>query len=117
MQDFRRIRAWQANRKLTVWVYHLTEGFPRTERYGLTAQMRDTVVSIGANMAEGCGRGTIPDTLRFFQQSFSSATELLHHFITATDVGYMTQAQFDEGEGQLEPIRRMIAAFMARLRR
>ena len=116
MQDFRKLRAWQANREFTVMVYRETAAFPREERYGVTAQIRSATVSIGANMAEGCGRGSRADTLRFFQIAFGSAVEVLHLLITATDLGYLTQRQFDELEGKLVSVRRMTAAFMAKLR-
>jgi four helix bundle protein len=116
MQDFRKIQAWQENRELTVRVYRITAGFPREERFGLVSQMRDAVVGIGANIAEGCGRGTIPDTLRFFQYSFGSNTELLHHFITSSDLGFLTGPQFTELDERLESIRRKTSRFMSRLR-
>jgi len=116
MQDFRKIRAWQENRELTVLVYKATATFPRSETFGLVAQMRDAVVSIGANIAEGCGRATRPDTLRFFQMSFSSATELLHHLITSSDLKFLNASQFRELDERLDSVRRKIAKFMGRLR-
>ena len=116
MQDFRKIRAWQANRELTLMVYRTTVTFPREERFGLTSQMRDCAVSIGANIAEGCGRGSNADTLRFFQMSFGSAVELLHHLITARDLEYLSEQQYQELEAKLDSVRRMTAKFMTRLR-
>ena len=85
MQDFRKLRAWQESRALTTKIYRVTATFPETERFGLISQMRAAMISIGANMAEGCGRATRPDTLRFFQMS------------------------------HLERVRRMTAGFMRRL--
>ena len=97
-------------------VYRVTAAFPTTERYGLTAQIRSAVTSIGANIAEGCGRGTRADTNRCFQIAFASAVELLHHLITSLDLGFLSDAQFAELEGKLDPIRRMLASLMAKLR-
>jgi four helix bundle protein len=116
MQDFRKIRAWQENRELTVLIYKATATFPQSERYGLVAQMRDAVVSIGANIAEGCGRGSTADTLRFFQMSFSSNTELLHHLITSMDLEFLDSTKFAELDERLDSIRRKLATFMRRLR-
>ena len=116
MQDFRKVKAWQANRLLTVRIYRVTADFPREERFGLTSQMRDAAISIGANIAEGCGRGSAADTHRFFQMSFGSAVELLHHLITALDLGYLTQEQYDSLESDLGAVRRMTAGFMKRLK-
>jgi four helix bundle protein len=116
MQDFRKVKAWQANRELTVMVYRLSGSWPREERYGLTAQARSAVVSIGANIAEGCGRATNDDTKRFFQIAFASGVELLHHLITALDLGFLKQADFNALEVKLESVRRMTGGFIKVLR-
>ena len=48
--------------------------------------------------------------------SFGSAVELLHHLITALDLGYLTQTQYDELDAELSSVRRMTAGFMKRLK-
>ena len=116
MQDFRRLRAWQANRELTVLVYRVTRDFPREERYGLAAQMRSAAVSIGANIAEGCGRGSRADMQRFIQMAVGSSVELLHHLITSLDLGYLARSQFDEVEGRNEAVRKMLSRLIGKLR-
>lgn len=116
MQDFRKLRVWHANRRLIVDVYRVTAVFPREERYGLTAQMRGAAVSIGANIAEGCGRGSRADTMRFFQMAFGSSVELLHHLITSTDLGFLDPQTAKAIEEQNEAIRKMLARLMGRLR-
>jgi four helix bundle protein len=101
MQDFRKILVWQANRELTVSIYKATANFPAEERYGLVSQMRRAVVSIGSGIAEGCGRGSIADSLRFYQMSFSSSMELLHQLITWNDLGYLPNDRFRELDTKL----------------
>jgi four helix bundle protein len=39
-------------------IYHLTEEFPKSELYGITAQIRRCVVSIPSNIAEGQKRSS-----------------------------------------------------------
>ena len=116
MQDFRKLRVWQANRELTVLVYRVTRDFPREERYGLTAQMRSAAVSIGANIAEGCGRGSRADMQRFVQIAIGSSVELLHHLITSLDLGFLAQDRFDEVERKNEAIRKMLSRLIGKLR-
>ena len=116
MQDFRKLKAWQANRELTLQIYRATADFPDGERYGLTSQMRRCTVRIGACMAEGCGRRTTKDTLHFLQMSFSSATELLHHLITSSDLGFLPAAQFELLDAKLLEIRKMLTSLMKRMR-
>lgn len=50
-RDFRKILAWEKADDLVVEVYHATARFfPREERYGLTAQIREAAVSVASNM-------------------------------------------------------------------
>ncbi|MEX2179503.1 MAG: four helix bundle protein [Gemmatimonadaceae bacterium] len=116
MQDFRKLEVWQLNRQVTVEIYRATAAFPATERFGLSAQMRSAVVSIGSNIAEGCGRGSTADTLRFFQMAFGSTTELLHQLITSGDLGFLAEDQLRHLDAGLETVRRKLAALMRRLR-
>ena len=116
MQDFRKIQVWQLNRQLTVNIYHATAAFPRDERYGLTSQMRRAVISIGSSIAEGCGRGSTADTLRFFQMSFGSSVELLHQLITANDLGFLPDNDFAQLDRESELVRRKLARLMAKLK-
>ena len=116
MQDFRKLLVWQKNRALVADIYRVTAGFPADERFGLTSQMRRAVVGIGAAIAEGCGRGSKKDTSRFFQIAFGSTTELLHHLITALDLGLLTQDQFEALDEKLLEARKMLASLMKRIR-
>ena len=59
------IEAYKKNQSnahaLTLEIYRITGEFPRSERYGLTSQLRRSVSSVPSNIAEGCGRGTDAD--------------------------------------------------------
>lgn len=47
--------------------YAATRGFPTEERFGLVSQMRRAAVSIGSNVAEGCGRSSERQFFNFLQ--------------------------------------------------
>jgi four helix bundle protein len=116
MQDFRNLRVWQASRQLTVAVYAAVRRFPAEERYGLAAQLRSSATSIGANIAEGFGRATRADTARCLQIAVGSGCETLHHIITALDLGYLNQSEFEALEERLGPVRRMLTNLLFRVR-
>ncbi len=56
MKDFRNLKVWEKAHGLTLAVYKASGRFPRQELFGLTSQMRRCSASIGANIAEGCGK-------------------------------------------------------------
>ena len=76
MRDHRNLRAFQLADELALLVYRETTGFPREEMFGLTSQVRRAAVSVASNIAEGCGRSTDLDFLRFLDMANGSLREL-----------------------------------------
>ena len=66
MKDFRDLKVWERSHELTLACYALTTGFPKEETFGLVSQIRRSASSIGANIAEGCGRRGNAELHRFF---------------------------------------------------
>lgn len=52
IKSHRDLIVWQKAMDLVVSVYRATEGFPKTEVYGLTSQIRRAVTSIPANIGK-----------------------------------------------------------------
>jgi four helix bundle protein len=59
VRSYRELIAWQKAMDLACEVYHLTATFPREESFGLTRQVREAVVSVPSNIAEGQARLTL----------------------------------------------------------
>jgi four helix bundle protein len=74
--DYRDLEVWQKAMQVVKQVYLLTEGFPPSELYGLTSQMRRAAISIPANIAEGWGRRYTAEFIHFLRQANGSCTEL-----------------------------------------
>jgi four helix bundle protein len=55
-ESFKDLIVWQKAYSLVLGIYKLTNGFPKTEIYGLSQQMRRSAISIPSNIAEGYGR-------------------------------------------------------------
>jgi four helix bundle protein len=87
--DFRKLEVWRRARKLATSVYRLTAMLPATERYGLTAQMRRAVVSVAANLAEGCGRMGDVELRRFVRISLGSLAELECELLLAEELQFL----------------------------
>ncbi len=63
--NFRKLQLWKSSMNLTTEIYRLTRNFPDHERYGLSSQMQRASVSIPSNIAEGFGRESTKELLRF----------------------------------------------------
>ena len=72
--------------------YSVSAPFPKSERYGLTSQMRRAAVSVSANIAEGAGRKSDRDFIRFLRVAGGSANELETLTRIASQLGYLEPA-------------------------
>jgi four helix bundle protein len=115
MEDFKNLKVWVKAHELTLAIYQATRKFPRDEIYGLTSQIRRASASIGANIAEGCGRRSDPEMKRFVQIARGSASELEYHLLLARDLQFLTVDEFKDLEAKVLEIQRMLAALAQRL--
>ena len=113
MKDFKELRVWQKAHALTLEIYQATKSFPRDEIYGLISQMRRAAVSVGANIAEGCGRRSDGELTRFLQIARGSASELEYHLLLARDLKLLANDAYQSFEKQLIEVQRMLSSLVA----
>ena len=76
LKNFKDLKIWQKSYELCLKIYRITAEFPKQERYGLTSQIKRSVVSMASNIAEGYGRKTTVDYIRMLYISYGSVCEL-----------------------------------------
>jgi four helix bundle protein len=111
MHNFKELIVWQQSRSLVKDVYQLTQKFPADEKFGLTQQVRRASVSIPSNIAEGSGRGTNKDFVRFIDIANGSALELETQLYLAFDLEYISQSECEVISKKLLDIERLIYNF------
>lgn len=116
MKDFRDLKVWEKSHELTLLVDAATASYPDNERFGLTSQTRRAASSIGANIAEGCGRGSDADLGRFLQYAMGSASELEYHLVLARDLTFLDAATHLALSSAVIDVKRMLASFLKRLK-
>jgi four helix bundle protein len=116
VKDFKNLTAWSKAHELTLRVYCVTKSFPRDEAFGLTSQLRRACASIPANIAEGCGRSGDVELARFLTIASGSASEVEYHLLLAHDLKYLSQAEYGQLNGQVNELKRMLTAFVQRLK-
>jgi len=110
MKDFRDLDVWNKAHEVTLAVYKCTASYPREELYGLTSQMRRCSVSIGANIAEGCGRRGNGELHRFLQIAAGSASELEYHLLLSRDLGFLGAEPFRHLTFETQRIKKMLSS-------
>ena len=115
MQDFRKLRVWQLARELALDV--AKELTVRTCRQfpGLRNQTIRASMSIGSNIAEGCGKRSPEEFLRFLEMALASLLELDNHLIFARDGNVLTNAIFLGLDQRVTVLRRMLISLMRRV--
>jgi four helix bundle protein len=87
------LTAWQKAFELCADVYRVSKRFPRSEVYGLAAQMQRAAVSIPSNIAEGFGRRTTPDFLRSLYIAYGSTCELQTQALLAVKLCFLAEKE------------------------
>jgi four helix bundle protein len=93
---------------LTLDVYQVTQAFPKAELYGLTSQLRRAASSIPANIAEGCGRNTQRDFVRFLHIAAGSASELEYHLLLAHELHLLDVSAYLRLVDEVNEVKRML---------
>jgi len=115
LKDFKEVKVWAKAHATTIEVYRLTRLFPREELYGLTSQIRRAAASIGANIAEGCGRKSDGEMARFLHIARGSAVELEYHLLLARDLEFLPAANFGFLQREVDEIQRMLTSLIQRI--
>lgn len=116
MRDFRTLEIWKQSRQLAVEVYSLTRSFPKEEVFGLTSQLQRAVVSVGANIAEGCGRNSNADFQRFLTIALGSLNEAEYLLILSNDLHYCDDEKYRKLMRDIDKLKPMMMAFISKLR-
>src|SRR4051794_2586683 len=116
MQDFKNLAVWNTAQLMTLEIYRTTRCFPRDEQYGLISQLKRGTVSVEANIAEGCGRGTDADFARFLQMAMGLASGVECHLLIGRDLDLLDGETHRDSNVRVVEVKRMLASLLSRLR-
>ena len=83
--------------------------------YGLTSQIRRSAVSIPSNIAEGYGRKTTIEYVRFLYIAYGSVCELETQTMISGDLRYVEEESLGKLKGEIGDIERMLKALIKSL--
>jgi four helix bundle protein len=88
IKSYRDLDVWKLSKALACDVYALTANYPVEERFGLTHQTRRAAVSVMSNIAEGSGRRSAQEFMRFVNIASGSLSEMEAQLLLAIDLEY-----------------------------
>jgi len=115
LKNYKELSVWQKSYKLCLHIYKVTKHFPKDETYGLTSQIRRSAVSIPSNIAEGYGRKTTLEYVRFLYIAYGSVCELETQMMISGDLGYVEKDRLQEIRDEIGDIERMLKAMIKSL--
>ncbi len=116
MQNYKELKVWEKAHQFTLMIYNVSNQFPKDEVYGLTSQLRRSASSIPANIAEGCGKNTSTDFAKYLNIALGSANESEYFTLLAKDLSYINDEKFEILYKQINEIKAMLIALVAKVR-
>lgn len=116
VRSYRDLDVWRVGIDLAELCYRISASFPADERFGLSSQLRRSACSIPANIAEGSGRESRQDYIRFLRIAQGSTKELETHAIIAQRVGLLDPDKAEAVLIEADRIGRMLRGLIRALR-
>ena len=110
MRDYKELITWQKGMLLAKELYTITEMLPKEERYGLIDQLRRAGVSIPSNIAEGVGRESKNDYIRFLKIARGSLYEIETQLYLCISIGLLWKSQTKTAFALCSEIGKMLTA-------
>jgi four helix bundle protein len=108
MHQYKKLTVWQRAVELATFVYGYTKNFPSEEKFGITSQIRRSVVSISSNIAEGAGRKSTKDFQHFLNIAYGSSCELETQLLIAKNLDFLKQSDYKTLSKNITEIQKMI---------
>lgn len=115
MIDYRKYIVWQKSHALVLDIYKITVNFPKSEQFNLISQINRASLSIPTNIAEGCGRETQKELIRYLYISSGSAHELKYLLLVSKDLNFIDEEIYLKLNSEVNEIKKMLAALIRKV--
>ena len=111
MNDFfyRKLNVYQQSLLQVKSIYALIHKFPAHEQHALADQLRRAVISIPSNIAEGMGRSSIRERIRFLEIANGSLTEAMCQLEIAHLLAYISDEELETNETNMVSLSRLLS--------
>ena len=116
INTYRDLIVWQKSMTFVTEVYLMTKCFPSSENFGLISQIRRSAISIPSNIAEGYGRKSTGDYIRFLQIAVVSLFEIQTQIEIAFNLLYIDKITFNNSLDKTSELDRMLSSMIAKIK-
>jgi four helix bundle protein len=113
---FEDLRCWQASRKLVGHIYNAVESGKLSKDFETRGQLRRAALSSMCNIAEGFGKFSNKEFIRYLDIAQSSALEVKSILYVLSDMNYLTQDKIDGLHDLCDETRSLTLALIKYLR-
>jgi len=117
MIAYERFQAWRAAHRLALEVFAATDVWPRSERYGLTAQTLGAALSIPTNIAEGAAKRGSREFGRYLDIALGSLAELSYLLRFTHDRRLLSDTEWAGLEAERDQTGRLVYGLYRKVRR
>jgi len=117
INSYKNLTVWQKSMDLVTEIYNLTEKFPKSETYGLAAQMQRSVIAIPSNIAEGQKRNYSKEFLQFLYISYGSGAELETQLEICKRVPKLKNLEYNKAGQLLNEVMKMLNVLISSLKK
>ncbi len=115
MFDNSKFMVLSKSHSMVLKIYKATTGFPKSETFGLTSQIRRSAISVPSNIVEGKARGSDKEYIRFLYIARGSLEEVKYQILLAKDLNYITHEDHEEIESLIHTVGRLINGLIRKL--
>ncbi len=115
MHNYKGLKIWHRSMDLVEQVYILTDKIPKNEIYGLIGQIKRSAVSVPSNIAEGAGRSSDKEFIRYLSISTGSLNELNTQLVIARRLDFINEDELQKIEEDINEIQKMTYTFKGQL--
>lgn len=118
IQGLDTLEAWKKSKGFALKVYkEILPLLPQEEKWNLNQQIRRSVSSIPANIAEGHGRFYYQKNVRFCYIARGSLTETYSHITLAHELGHIPVEKYTDIKKSIDELVRIINGYISYLKR
>lgn len=117
IKNFEDLIVWQKAHEFVKKIYKDPEiNLPAEEKYGIESQLKRAVVSVPANIAEGCRRKHTKELIQFLNIALGSLSEVRYYLLLCRDFDYISNDKYQMLLKDCTEIDKMLDSLMYKLR-